>query len=51
MADVVRFVLRLSPALHDRLKAIAARESRSLHGQLLYILSRFVDDDERRAGD
>jgi len=42
---VVRFVLRLPPDLHDRLKALAARERRSLHGQILYLLQRVIDSD------
>jgi hypothetical protein len=42
---VVRFVLRLPPDLHDRLKALAARERRSLHGQILYLLQRAIDAD------
>jgi hypothetical protein len=40
---VIRFVLRLPPDLHGRLKALAARERRSLHGQILYLLQRAVD--------
>jgi hypothetical protein len=40
---VVRFVLRLPPDLHDRLKTLATRERRSLHGQILYLLQRAVD--------
>ena len=42
---VVRFVLRLPPDLHDRLKAVAAWEHRSLHGQILYLLQRAIDVD------
>jgi hypothetical protein len=43
---VVRFVLRLPPDLHDRLKALAARERRSLHSQILYLLQRAIDADQ-----
>ena len=42
---VVRFVLRLPPDLHEELKALAARERRSLHGQILYLLQRAIDAD------
>jgi hypothetical protein len=45
-AKVIRFVLRLPPDLHDRLKALAVREHRSLHGQILYLLQRAVDVDQ-----
>jgi hypothetical protein len=40
---VIRFMLRLSPELHDRLKALAVREHRSLHGQILYLLEQAID--------
>jgi hypothetical protein len=40
---VIRFVLRLPPDLHEELKTLAARERRSLHGQILYLLQQAVD--------
>jgi hypothetical protein len=40
---IIRFVLRLSPELHERLRALAARERRSLHGQILYLLEQALD--------
>ena len=43
---VIRFVLRLPPDLHDRLKTLAAREHRSLHGQILYLLERAIDMEQ-----
>ncbi len=43
---VIRFLLRLPPELHDKLKEIAAREHRSLHGQILYLLQRAIDMDQ-----
>jgi len=43
---VIRFMLRLSPELHDRLRALAAREHRSLHGQILYVLERALEAEE-----
>jgi hypothetical protein len=42
---VVRFILRLPPDLHDKLKTLATRERRSLHGQILYLLQRAIDAD------
>jgi hypothetical protein len=30
----------LSPELHDEMKAWAAREKRSLHSQIVYVLER-----------
>jgi hypothetical protein len=35
---MVRFVLRLPDDMHDWLKALAEREGRSLHGQILHML-------------
>ena len=43
---IIRFVLRLAPELHDRLRALAARERRSLHAQILYLLERALDMDQ-----
>jgi hypothetical protein len=43
---VIRFVLRLSPDVHDRLRALAARERRSLHAQILYLLEQALDMDQ-----
>lgn len=43
MGDVIRFVLRLSPELHERLKALAEREERSLHAQIIYMLRRALE--------
>ena len=46
MADIIRFVLRLSPTLHDKLKALAERERRSLHSQIIYLLERAVEKEK-----
>lgn len=43
MPDWIRFTLRLSADLHTKLKLLAEREQRSLHGQILYILQQAVD--------
>jgi len=43
---VIRFLLRLPPELHDQLSALAARERRSLHAQILYLLERALDIDQ-----
>jgi len=43
---VVGFLLRLPPELHDRLKALAARERRSLQGQILYLLERAMEVEQ-----
>lgn len=42
MADVLRFVLRLPAELHEALKALAARENRSLHGQIIHLLQQAI---------
>lgn len=41
--DVLRFVLRLSPEMHARLKELAEREHRSLHAQIIYMLEKALD--------
>jgi hypothetical protein len=44
---MLRFTLRLPDDLAAMLKAIAERESRSFHSQILYILRRFVEEHGR----
>lgn len=44
--DVLRFVLRLSPELHARLKALADRERRSLHAQIIYMLEKALEKED-----
>jgi hypothetical protein len=43
---IIRFMLRLSPELHDRLRALAVRERRSLHAQILYLLEQALDMEQ-----
>lgn len=43
MAEVVRLLLRLPPDLHAALVALAAREQRSLHGQIVYLLRKAIE--------
>lgn len=38
--DIAGFVLRLPPDLHEKLKALAEREDRSIHAQILHILRK-----------
>lgn len=45
MAEIIRFVLRLSPALHDKLKSLAERERRSLHSQIIYLLEKAIEGE------
>jgi hypothetical protein len=40
MGDVIRFVLRLSPEMHQELKNWAEREDRSLHSLIVHVLRR-----------
>ena len=42
--EVIRFLLRLPPDLHERLRRLAVRERRSLHGQILYLLEQAVEE-------
>ncbi|HEX6292274.1 MAG TPA: hypothetical protein VFZ66_24010 [Herpetosiphonaceae bacterium] len=37
------FTLRLPPDLYEPIAAMAARERRSLHGQVLYLLDRALE--------
>lgn len=46
MAEVLKFALRLPLELHGKLKAMAEREHRSLHGQIIYLLERAVKEIE-----
>jgi predicted HicB family RNase H-like nuclease len=41
---VIRFLLRVPPELHERLRLLAARERRSLHAQILYLLEQAVGE-------
>ena len=43
---VIRFLLRLSPELHEQLRMLADGERRSLHAQILYLLEQALDMDE-----
>ncbi len=42
----IQVALRLPPVLHARLRDLAERERRSLHAQILYMLERFIAEDE-----
>ena len=44
MQQFVRFTLRIPHDLHDALRAIAEREERSLHAQIIYVLRRYAED-------
>ena len=50
MDKFVRFTLRLPQPLHDALRAIAEREERSLHSQIIYILRRYAEDQGELEG-
>jgi len=43
MKDYVGFSLRLPPELHRQIKALAKRDVRSMHGEMLYALWLFTD--------
>lgn len=45
---VIQFMLRLPPELHEALKNWADREDRSLHAQIVHVLKRAVEAEERR---
>ena len=44
MAALVRLLLRLPADLHAALVAMAEREERSLHGQIIYLLRKAVEE-------
>lgn len=44
MGEILRFVLRLPPELHEELKAWAEDEERSLHAQIIYVLRRALKE-------
>jgi len=39
---MIRFTLRLSEELHDALKKIADKEHRSIHAQIIHVLTQYV---------
>jgi hypothetical protein len=39
---VVRFLLRLPQELYEALQVVAEREHRSINGQIVHILERFI---------
>lgn len=40
--------MRVEKEFSDKLKKIAERESRSLNGQIEYILKKFIENDEAK---
>lgn len=51
MPEILRFVLRLSPSLHEALKRLAEEDRRSLHSEIIYVLEQFVRSREAQRGD
>ena len=57
---IIRYDLHLSPSMHERLSAWARNENRSLHAQIIHVLTEgykrahdtipFVDDEMKEAG-
>lgn len=43
MAEFLRFALRIPLDLHEKLKRLAEKENRSLHGQIIYLLRKAVE--------
>jgi hypothetical protein len=44
VVNEIRVMLRLTPEMHARLVELAKRETRSLHGQILYMVKRQLDE-------
>jgi hypothetical protein len=49
MAQRKKFLLRISPALWEELNRWAAREFRSVNGQIEFLLQRSVDEQPKRS--
>lgn len=47
----VRTTVLIPASLYEKLKGIADTEQRSTHRQILFILERFVSEEERRSKD
>ena len=45
--EIIRYTLRLPASLHAALTDLARKERRSLHGEMLQILERAVDEPGR----
>lgn len=48
VAGTVRYSLRLPAEMHAQLVALAKREGRSLHAQILYLLRQALDKEVPR---
>lgn len=44
MAEIVNLLLRLPSDMHATLTEWARREQRSLHGQIIYLLRRAIEE-------
>lgn len=49
MPEIIRFVLRLPPDIHAALADWAKEEGRSLHGQILYLLRKLLEDRQKNS--
>ena len=49
MAERKKFLLRLSPRLWEELSRWAAREYRSVNGQIEFLLQRAVDEQRKKS--
>ncbi|MBA3530507.1 MAG: toxin-antitoxin system HicB family antitoxin [Ardenticatenales bacterium] len=43
----IRYPLRLSPELYERLKALAAKERRSINQQIIHLLMQILGEEEQ----
>ncbi len=50
MPEMARFALRLPPELYEALQALAARDRRSINGEIVYILDRYAEEQGRGGG-
>jgi len=47
MAEMAKFALRLPQEVYDDLRAIADESRRSVNGQIVYVLERYIEDWKR----
>lgn len=51
MLEQARFALRLPQEIYAALQDLAARDRRSVNGEIVYIIERFIAEERRADGD
>ena len=50
MADKIHLRIRMDSKLHDNFKDTAAADGRTMSGQILYLIQKYVRDYEKENG-